>query len=216
MQAVIDNLDVFWQGFLNTFFLVTLAGLASFAIGTILASFAISPIPLLRAVSSVYVAIMRNIPAAAHLFFSIFILPLLGVRLSFFQLSMIGIITYFSAYFCEAIRSGVNAISLGQIEASRALGLKFRQTLRLIVVPQGMRNSVPPLINTFIALIKASAIAGVFGVTEIFGTMLQLINVNDSAVMPLMLFTALLYAALTIPAALAASVLERRVVFASL
>jgi glutamate transport system permease protein len=122
---------------------------------------------------------------------------------------------YFAAYYCDAVRSGINAIGQGQLEAARAIGLKKGQALRLIVLPQGMRNSVPPLINTTIALVKVTAIAGVFGVTELFGAMLQLINTNDSAVIPLMLFTGLLYSAITIPAGLVAAAIERKVAFAS-
>ncbi|AII07721.1 amino acid ABC transporter membrane protein 1 (PAAT family) [Rhodococcus wratislaviensis] len=215
MNVIIDNLDVFWGGFVKTIVLVALSGVMSLAAGVILASFAISPVPLLQRFSAVYVAVMRNIPAAAHLFFTIFILPLLGVRLSFFALATIGITLYFAAYYCDAVRSGINAIGQGQLEAARAIGLRKGQTLRLIVLPQGMSNSVPPLINTTIALVKVTAIAGVFGVTELFGAMLQLINTNDSAVIPLMLFTGLLYSAITIPAGLAAAALERKVAFAS-
>ncbi len=215
MNVVIDNLNVFWHGFLLTLGLVALSGMLSLVAGVILASFAVSPIPLLREISRIYVAVMRNIPAAVHMFFMIFILPLLGVRLSFFTLAVMGITVYFAAYYCEAIRSGINAIGMGQLEASRALGLKQRQTLRLIVLPQGIGNSVPPLINTTIALVKVTAIAGVFGVPELFGTMLQLINTNDSAVIALMLFTAFLYSLITIPAALAAAALERKVAFSS-
>ena len=215
MNTIIENLPIFWSGFLTTLGLVALAGTMSLVAGVVLASFSISPIPLLRRFNTVYVAVMRNIPAAAHLFFMVFILPLLGFRFDFFVLAVIAITVYFAAYYSDAIRSGINAISAGQFEASRALGLKKIQTLRLIVLPQGLRNSVPPLINTTIALVKVTAIAGVFGVTELFGTMLQLINTNDSAVIALMLFTAVLYSAITIPAALAAAALERRVVFSS-
>ncbi len=215
MNAIIHNIDVFWEGFVNTVLLVLISGAISLVAGAVLASFAISPIPLLQRISSVYVGIMRNIPAAAHLFFTIFILPLLGVRLSFFALATIGITLYFSAYYCDAVRSGVNAIGQGQLEASRAIGLRKAQILRLIVLPQGLRNSVPPLINTTIALVKVTAIAGVFGVTELFGAMLQLINTNDSAVIALMLFTALLYSVITVPAGIAAAAIERKVAFAS-
>lgn len=136
MNAIIDNIDVFWEGFVNTVLLVLISGAISLVAGAVLASFAISPIPLLQRISSVYVGIMRNIPAAAHLFFTIFILPLLGVRLSFFALATIGITLYFSAYYCDAVRSGVNAIGQGQLEASRAIGLRKAQILRLIVLQQ--------------------------------------------------------------------------------
>lgn len=215
MNAIFENLDVLLSGFLTTVALSAIAGITSFFGGLILAGFAISNNPALRRTSMLYVALMQNIPAAAHLFFMIFILPVLGLKAPFFVLAVIGVTVYFSAYYCQAIRSGVNAIGNGQLEASRALGLKNMQTMRLVVLPQGLRNSVPPLINTTIALIKVTAIAGVFGVTELFGTMLQLINVHDTAVLALMLVTAVAYSLITIPAALAAAAVERKVAFNS-
>ncbi len=215
MKAIVDNIDVFWNGFLKTLLLVVLSGSLSLVAGAILASFAISPVPVLRGFSTLYVTVMRNIPAAAHLFFTIFILPLVGVRMTFFTLATIGITVYFTAYYCDAVSSGINAIGKGQLEAARAIGLSKLKTLRLIVLPQGLRNAVPPLINTTIALVKATAIAGVFGVTELFGAMLQLINTNDSAVIALMVFTGLLYGLITIPAGLVAGYIERKAVFAS-
>ncbi|PRB66817.1 amino acid ABC transporter permease [Arthrobacter sp. MYb213] len=213
MNAVIENFDVFIAAFGKTVLLTIISGVISIVFGLILASFSISPSKFLRVVNAVYVGLMRNIPAAAHLFFTIFVLPLLGVKLSFFALACIGITVYFSAYFSDAFRSGINSIGRGQLEAAQALGLKKSKILRQIVFPQGIRNSVPPLINTMIALIKVTAIAGVFGVTELFGGMLQLINTNDSAVIALMVFTALLYSILTIPAGYIAGIVERKVVF---
>lgn len=215
MSAILDNLDVFGSALLTTILLTVLAGVVALVVGTALAAFAISPVPALRVLSAVYVNIVRNIPAAAHLFFTVFILPLLGVRLSFFQLALIGIAVYFAAYYSDAVTSGINAIGAGQLEAARAMGLRKRKVLRLVVLPQALRNSVPPLINTTIALIKVTAIAGVFGVTELFGAMLQLINTNDTATIALMLFTAVLYGLITIPAGLAAARVERKVVFAN-
>lgn len=213
MRAVIDNLGVFWHGFLITLGLVLIASIVSMVIGLVLAVMRVSPVTTVRAAATVYVNLMRNIPAVAHLFFTVFVLPLLGVKLPFFILAVIGITVYFAAYFCEAVRSGINAIAPGQLEATRALGLSFAESVRFVILPQGLRNSVPPLVNTFVALVKASAVAGVFGVLELFGTMLRLINVHDRDVIALMLATAVLYAVITIPAGLAAGALERRVVF---
>lgn len=215
MEAILENLDVFWDGFLATLLLAVVSGATALIAGLVLAVFAISPVPLLRVIRTVYVVLMRNTPAAAHLFFSIFILPLLGVSLSFFSLALIGITVYFAAYYADAVQSGINAIGRGQLEAARAIGLSRRKTLRLIVLPQAVRNAVPPLINTSIALVKVTAVAGVFGVSELFGTLLRLINTNDSAVIALMIFTAVLYSVITIPAGLLAAWVERKVVFST-
>ena len=75
---------------------------------------------------------------------------------------------YTSAFVCEAVRSGINTVPLGQAEAARSLGMTFVQTLRLVVLPQATRTVMPPLSSIFIALTKNSAIAGAFSNTELF------------------------------------------------
>jgi glutamate transport system permease protein len=73
---------------------------------------------------------------------------------------------YTSSFVCEALRSGVNAVPLGQAEAARAIGLPFGGVMTQVVLPQAFRASIPPLASVQIALIKNTSVAAVFGVAE--------------------------------------------------
>ena len=83
-----------------------------------------------------------------------------------FRLAVVGLIAYTSAFVCEAIRSGINTVPVGQAEAARALGLNFTQVLTLVVLPQAFRSVVGPLANVLIALTKNTTVAAAIGVAE--------------------------------------------------
>ena len=214
MNAIIDNADVFLNAWLTTLGLTVSSAAIALVLGTILAAMRVSPVPVLRGFATTYVGIIRNTPAVIMLYFSVFVLPQLGVRASFFALALIGISVYYAAFFCEAVRSGINAVPVGQAEAARSLGLNFPQSLRKVVLPQALRAVVPPLINVFVAVTRTSAVAGAFGVAELFATMSRLASLNASSVILILLTTAVLYLAITIPAGLAAGQIEKKVRFA--
>jgi glutamate transport system permease protein len=213
MSAVFDNFNLFVHGFATTLTLTLLSGVFALVLGTVLAAMRVSPVPTLRATGTAYVAVFRNVPTTVILFFVAFVLPQLGVRFSFYVFALIGLTVYYGAFFCEALRSGINAVPVGQSEAARSLGLTFRQVLLTVVLPQAMRTVVPPLINTFIALTRSSAVAGAFGVAELFATMARLVNIRGDAVIAILVATGLFYLAITIPAGLIAGHLERKVTF---
>ena len=93
---------------------------------------------------------------------------------------MLGLIAYTSAFVCEALRSGINTVPVGQAEAARALGLSFTQVLRLIVLPQAFRSVVDPLANVLIALTKNTTVAAAIGVAEAATLMKDMIE-NEAA-----------------------------------
>jgi glutamate transport system permease protein len=118
---------------------------------------------------------------------------------------------YHAAFFCEAVRSGINAVGVGQAEAARSIGLTFGQSLQLVVLPQALRTVIPPLINVVIALIKNSSIAAAFAVVELTATGTRLANANGDAVIPILAGVAVCYLFLTLPSGWLAGRLERRV-----
>src|SRR5919109_1536990 len=81
-------------------------------------------------------------------------------------LAVIALGVYTAAFICEAVRSGINAVDVGQAEAARSIGMTFGQTLQTVVLPQAVRTVIPPLASILIALTKNTAIAEAFGVTE--------------------------------------------------
>jgi glutamate transport system permease protein len=214
VSAILDNLDLYWQGFRTTLALAVLSTALALVLGTLLAAMRVSPVPTLRAAGTAYVQIVRNTPLTIVFFFVVFVLPELDIGLSFFVFAVTALIVYHAAFFCEAVRSGINAVAVGQAEAARSIGLGFTQSLRLVILPQAFRTVIPPLINVVIALIKNSSIAAAFGVIELTAVGGRLANANAGAVIPLLLGVAICYLVLTLPSGWLAGVAERKVAIA--
>jgi glutamate transport system permease protein len=214
VQAVIDSLPLYWQGFRTTLTLAIISGLLALAWGTILGAFRVSPVAPLRWFGAAYVEIVRNTPLTLVFFFFVFVSPQLGFRVAFLPAAIIALSVYTAAFVCEAVRSGINSVSVGQAEAARAVGLTFSQTLSLIVVPQALRTVVPPLISIFIALAKNTSVAGGFFVFELFGIARRLSNAQPGDIIPVLIGVGIAYLIITIPAGLLAGYVERKVAFA--
>ncbi|MGW4484662.1 amino acid ABC transporter permease [Amycolatopsis sp. NPDC004368] len=167
MDVLLDNLDLYGPFFLRTIELFLISAVGSLVFGTILAMLRVSPVPVFRAIGTVYVTIVRNTPLTLVFAFFVFAYPLLDiVRIDYFTAAVVALTVYTSAFICEVVRSGINTVPVGQAEAGRALGLTFGQILGQVVLPQALRSVVPPLISTLIALLKNSTIAGGFSVAE--------------------------------------------------
>jgi glutamate transport system permease protein len=211
MKVVFDNLDVFLDGMRTTVSLTLLSFVAAFVIGIVVAAFRVSPVPPLRAVGTFYVGTVRNTPLALLmiLFFAGF--PDIGIQFdSFFVSAVIVLSAYTGAFIGETIRAGINAVSRGQGEAARALGLTFPQTLRVVVLPQALRTVVAPLGSIFVALIKNSALAALISVQDLSGNTQDLIT-EFAEPIPIFLGAAVAYLILTLPSELVVNVIERRV-----
>jgi len=211
VDAVLDNLDLYVDGFVKTLQLSVLGAVGALVLGTLLAAMRVSPVPPLRAAGAVYVEIVRNTPLTVVFFFLVFGLPQIDITLRFFTAAVWALTLYTAAFVCEVVRSGVNSVAAGQAEAARAIGLTFPQTLRLIVLPQAFRTVVPPLGNVLIALEKNSAIAAAFGVPELTATGLRVAVGNPDAVVPVFLGVAVAYLVLTLPTGQLVGWLERKV-----
>jgi glutamate transport system permease protein len=192
--------------------LAGLSGAIALVVGTVLAAMRVSPAPPLRWAGTAYVEIVRNTPLTLVFVLVVFGLPELGFRFSFFVRAMIALSVYTSAFVCEVLRSGINAVQSGQAEAARALGMTFGQTLREIVLPQAFRTVIPPLGNILIALTKNTAIAEAFGVVEATGTFDNLIRDFPGAFWPLFLGIAFGYVVIVLVISGVLRIVERRMV----
>ena len=215
MHVIIDNLPLYLSGVATTLRICLYAGVLALVLGTIAAGFRVSPLPPLRAVGTSWVNVLRNCPLTVVLFFMAFGLPELGINGSYFWFGTIGLALYTSAFACEAIRSGINAVPTGQVEAARAIGLGFGQSLSLIVLPQAVRTVIPPLGNVLIAMIKNSALAGFFGVVgDLAQTSDQLTSAEGQPVVPVFIGISIGYLIMTVPLGLLLDRVERRRVVA--
>jgi glutamate transport system permease protein len=214
VDAVLDNLDAYREGFVTTLELSALSSVLALVLGTLLAAMRVSPVPTLRAAGATYVELVRNTPLTVVFFFVVFVLPQLDILLPYFTFAVIALTVYHAAFFCEAVRSGINAVGVGQAEAARSIGLTFGQSLRLVVLPQAFRTVIPPLINVVIALIKNSSIAAAFGVIELTATGTRLAAANGDAVIAVLVGVAVCYLILTLPSGWLAGWMERRLAVA--
>ena len=214
MDAILDNLDAYREGFVTTLELSALSSVLALVLGTLLAAMRVSPVSTLRAAGATYVELVRNTPLTVVFFFVVFVLPQLDILLPYFTFAVIALTVYHAAFFCEAVRSGINAVGVGQAEAARSIGLTFGQSLRLVVLPQAFRTVIPPLINVVIALIKNSSIAAAFGVIELTATGTRLANANGDAVIAVLAGVAVCYLILTLPSGWLAGRVERRLAVA--
>jgi glutamate transport system permease protein len=214
VDAVLDNLAAYREGFVSTLELSLVSSVLALVLGTLLAAMRVSPVPTLRAAGATYVELVRNTPLTVVFFFVVFVLPQLDILLPYFAFAVIALTVYHAAFFCEAVRSGINAVGVGQAEAARSIGLTFGQSLQLVVLPQAFRTVIPPLINVVIALIKNSSIAAAFGVVELTATGTRLANANGDAVIAVLVGVAVCYLVLTLPSGWLAGRLEHRVAVA--
>lgn len=193
MDAVIGELPTIVTAFRVTLELTLLSAMGALVLGTITAIMYISSVPPLRYVAATYVRFVRNTPVTVVFFLAVFGLPQVGITLSFYAFALIALIVYTATFVAETIRSGVQAIPVGQFEAARSLGMSFSQIMRTVVLPQAMRAVIPPMASLLIALLKNSSIASAFGVTEAIGSMTSLVNVYSSSVLWFMAAVALGY-----------------------
>ena len=216
MNTVIDNLDVYAAGFRTTVSLALLAAVGALVLGTLIAAMRVSPVPPLRWAATTYVEVVRNTPLTVVFFLVVFGLPQVDIgtdttRLPFFRFAVIALTVYTAAFVAEAVRSGINSVPAGQAEASRSVGMTFGQTLRLVVLPQAFANIVPPLASVFIALLKNTSIAAVFGVAEALQRTQFLVNRFGNEVLWLLAGTAFGYVVLALTASALFRLLERAV-----
>lgn len=197
-----DLVSAFWVNIQLAFW----AGLASLLLGTILAVMRISPIASLRWGGAAYVNIFRNTPLTIIMVFSVLGLwSQLQVNFSrdfdfnFFLLAVLALSLYHAAFVCEAIRSGVNTVPLGQAEAARSIGLSFLPAAWLIILPQAFRGAVAPLGNVLIALVKNTTVAAAAGVAEASGLMKTMIEFRPDVMTQIFLTFALGFVIIVIP-----------------
>ncbi|MER5916753.1 amino acid ABC transporter permease [Streptomyces sp. NPDC001982] len=209
-----DVLGAFWM----TVKLTALSAVGSLVWGTVLAAMRVSPVPLMRGFGTAYVNIVRNIPLTVIIIFtSLGLADIFGVtmgasddfKLQGFRLALLGLVAYTAAFVCEAIRSGINTVPLGQAEAARAIGLSFPQTLRLIVLPQAFRAVIGPLANVLIALTKNTTVAAAIGVAEAASLMKTMIE-NEAQTLAIGAVFAFGFVVLTLPTGLILGWLGKR------
>lgn len=215
MNVVLDNLPAFWNGFLTTLYIAAVSGVISLVAGVVLAAMRVSPLSTLRWVSTAWVEIMRNTPLTLLFIFVSSVLLTMDVLIPIGRTqAIVALSVYTSAFVCEAVRSGINSVGIGQAEAARAIGLTGGQSLQLVVLPQALRTVVPPIINVLIAMVKNTSIAAGFASAELVSTARTVALANPGSALWVFSGIAVFYLLITVPAGTVANRIERKVAFA--
>jgi len=159
--------DVMLMGVLWTIAITVFAALLSFVGGIFFAVIALYAPTIVRLPFRAFEFLFMGTPLLLQLFLIYFGLIQIGIDLPAFVAGVIGLGLHFAVYNSELIQSGILAVDKGQMEAARTLGLSRGQALRKIVIPQAVRDVIPPIGNNMIALLKDSALVSVIGVTEL-------------------------------------------------
>ncbi len=159
-----------WGGLLLTFVLAIFGIVASFPLGVLLALGRRSDLPIIKWLSTAYIEVVRGVPLITVLFMAQVMLPLVlpaDVRIPGMYRAMVGITLFSAAYLAENVRGGLQAISRGQHEAARALGLNTFQEMYLIILPQALRTVIPPIVGQFIGLFKDTSLVSIVGLLDL-------------------------------------------------
>ncbi len=212
MELLTQSLDLIVQAIGTTLLIVIVSGIGSIVLGVAVGIARIGPIPVLRLGAFGYTQFFLNVPLLVVLVFAVFGLPYIGIIFDLTLTAIIVLIVYEAAYIAETVRSGINTISPGQVEAARALGLSFPQTLRTLVIPQALAAVTQPIGNVMIALLMNSSFVAIFGVVEITA---QTRKLNEMLAQPILLYTGagLVYMFMALLIGAGAAALEKKLVF---
>ena len=188
-----DHLTFLLKGFWVTIKIAAISIFFSFIIGGLIGTLRYAKVPVVSQVLAVLVELIRNLPLLLIIFFVYFALPEIGIKFSIEWSAIIALTVFESAMVSEIIRSGLNSVHKGQIEAGRSSGLSYIQTLWHIVLPQGLRRMVPPIVSQFISLLKDTSLAVVIALPDLMHNA-QVINAQSiKYIVPIFLLVSVMY-----------------------
>lgn len=202
------------QGLQNTLLIAITGLIIGIVIGTLIATVRVLPkykrlLKVLNAICSVYVSLFRGTPMVVQLLvFYYVLLPIIGVHITGVQVAMVVFGLNSGAYISEIMRSGIQSVDSGQLEAGRAVGLSFGVTMVKIVIPQAVKNILPTLGNEFISLIKETSVVSFVGAADLY-VAFSYIGSNSYEFMVPYLVMAMIYIVLVLIISLLIKLLER-------
>ena len=203
------------EGLKNTL-IIAIAGLIiGIIVGILIATVRVVPkykrLPrVLNGICSFYVGLFRGTPRVVQLLVCYYVLlPILGIKMSGVEVSVLVFGLNSGAYISEIMRGGIMSVDGGQMEAGRAMGLSFATTMRMIVIPQAIKNIIPTLGNEFIALIKETSVVSFVGASDLY-VAFNYIGSNSYEFMVPYLVMAVIYIAIVMLISLGIKLIERR------
>ncbi|MFO7820012.1 MAG: ectoine/hydroxyectoine ABC transporter permease subunit EhuC [Halanaerobacter sp.] len=209
VAAIKETLPFLLRGAVVTIKVSSLSVLMGIVLGTILGLSRVSKSKLLKNTAKAYIEFFRGTPLLIQLFILYFGLPNLGIKLSPYFAAVLGLGLNSGAYVGEIVRSGINSINKGQMEAARSLGMSYAQAMRYVVLPQAIKRVVPPLGNEFIALLKNSSLVSVISVKDLTRQS-RLVNSRTYQTFLIYILAAVIYFCMTFVLTRLVNYVERR------
>ena len=178
MPQLLEGLGVTLKIFLLTLIL-------SIPLGIIIALMRVSKYKILKEISGIYVLVLRGTPLLLQIIVIYFGLPAIGIKFQRFIAAIVAFVLNYGAYFGEIFRAGILSVDEGQIEAAHVLGLTSKDTVFRIILPQAVKNVLPPVANEITTLIKDTSLVYVVGIDEILRVGTTATN-RDVSLMPLL------------------------------
>lgn len=177
MQKIIVRYSSFFtEGIVNTLIIAAFSVLLGTLLGTVMATMRMGRIAPLRWLAVAYIEFIRGTPLMVQLMFIFYGLPMIGIKIpdiswipnfSRFAAGIVAMSMNSCAYVAEIIRSGIQAVDIGQTEAARSVGFSSGEAMSLVVLPQAVKNILPALGNEFVTVIKESSIVSVIGIADL-------------------------------------------------
>lgn len=184
----------------------------SFVLGVILGLARYVKIKYFSAAVGFGIDVIRNLPLLLILFFTYFALPDIGIRLNVIVAAIVAMSIFESAMLAEIVRSGINAVPRGQMEAARSNGLTFYQAMRYIIMPQALKKMIPPIVSQFISLVKDTSLATIILLPEATYHAQIIYGQNINYMIPMFVALAVMYFVVNYALSLASRWLDRRLV----
>ena len=206
---------VFAEGIGTTMLVASLGLIIGIFIGTLIAIIKVLPkykriVRVFQKICDVYVAFFRGTPIVVQLLLGYFVIPsIIGVNMSSVDVCVAVFGLNSGAYISEIMRSGIQSVDAGQMEAGRAVGLSYSVTMLKIIVPQAIKNILPTMGNEFIALIKETSVVSFVGATDICKSFREIGDSSYDYVIPY-LFMALIYIVIVLIITLLIKLLEKQ------
>jgi His/Glu/Gln/Arg/opine family amino acid ABC transporter permease subunit len=166
-RVILEYMPLYGQCFLATLWLSALSLLGAILVGIVACAMRLSQSRIMSGAAGVYIESIRSTPLLVQLYFFYFGLPTLGVMLPEWVTGVIALTLNSGAYYAEIIRSGIQAIHSGQIEAGIASGLNYFQRMRYIILPQALGMTVRPMLGQAIVLVKDSSLLSLISIMEL-------------------------------------------------
>lgn len=167
MEVLVQSYPYLLKGALQTLLMSLVAVTAGTVLGLVLGLVAVSRFKKLRALIDAYVFVLRGIPILVIMFVTYYAFPAMGYRISNTAAVIVALVLYAGAFYADVVRGALQSLPRGQAEAALSLGIPRRWVMLDILLPQAVKPSIPPWLNTSIVIVKSTSYASIVGAWEL-------------------------------------------------